>query len=139
MSNWNFLNEHRCRLAIPAVVPPQYVTTDSDGFNGMFRFALDSHMVRCVVSDGMGWQHVSVSYEYEKKTPSWSVMCKIKELFWEDEDCVVQFHPPKSVYVNCHPYCLHLWRCTEPNVVTPIPHPLMVGPRGVPQVKPFGT
>ena len=26
------------------------------------------------------------------------------------DECVVQFHPPKSEYVNLHPYCLHLWK-----------------------------
>ena len=31
-------------------------------------------------------------------------------MFWGDEDCVVQFHPPRSEYVNMHPNCLHLWK-----------------------------
>ena len=27
-----------------------------------------------------------------------------------EDETVVQYHPPKSDYVNNHPYCLHLWR-----------------------------
>jgi len=38
---------------------------------------------------------------------------------------VMQIHPRKSEYVNCHPYVLHLWRPI--NQVIPTPNPLMVG------------
>lgn len=61
-----------------------------------------------VWSNGNGWEHVSVSFE--KRVPTWDEMCKIKELFWNDDETVVQFHPKKSEYVNIHPYCLHLWK-----------------------------
>jgi hypothetical protein len=37
-------------------------------------------------------------------------MCLVKELFWSDDECVVQFHPPKQNYINQHPGVLHLWR-----------------------------
>ncbi len=61
-----------------------------------------------VFSWGMGWEHVSVSYS--NRCPTWEEMCRVKDIFWYDNECVVQFHPPKSEYVNNHPYCLHLWR-----------------------------
>lgn len=57
---------------------------------------------------GVPWEHVSVSIP--TRCPNWPEMCHIKELFWDDEDAVIQFHPPKSEYVNNHNYCLHLWR-----------------------------
>lgn len=53
------------------------------------------------------WEHVSVS---SKKTPTWDETCYIKSLFWDEEDCVVQYHPPKSDYVNIAKTCLHLWK-----------------------------
>jgi hypothetical protein len=40
---------------------------------------------------------------------------------------VVQFHPPKSQYVNCHPYCLHLWRNKNQEVI--LPPSILVGPK----------
>lgn len=72
-------------------------------------------------SDG-GWEHVSVSTR--TRTPTWEEMCRVKSLFWEDSDCVVQYHPPKSDHINIHPYCLHLWRPT--NVELPRPPIIMV-------------
>lgn len=112
MSDWKFLNDHRARVVTP-YVPEQYISDDSFGFNGLFRFQFDTHAIRCIASDGGGWQHVSVSYEFEKKCPSWDVLCRIKDLFWEDQDVVIQIHPKKSEYVNRHEHCLHLWRCTD--------------------------
>ena len=61
-----------------------------------------------VIADGMGWDHVSVSHE--RRCPSWDEMCWVKHLFFEPNECVVQYHPPASDYVNVHPNCLHLWR-----------------------------
>lgn len=54
------------------------------------------------------WEHISVSLP--DRCPTWDEMCFLKDLFWEPEDVVVQFHPPKSEYVNLAKYCLHLWR-----------------------------
>lgn len=57
-----------------------------------------------------GWEHVSVAPYDISITPSWEDMCKVKEVFWEDEDFVIQVHPPKSLHINLMPNCLHLWR-----------------------------
>jgi len=69
-------------------------------------------------SDGLGWEHVSVSTP--GRAPNWAEMVFIKNLFWGTEDCVMQLHPPQSAYVNVHPHCLHLWR---PNDGREIPQP----------------
>lgn len=60
-------------------------------------------------SCGGGWEHVSVA-PFNGNNPTWDDMCFIKDLFWEETDCVVQYHPPKSDYVNVKENCLHLWR-----------------------------
>lgn len=44
------------------------------------------------------------------RCPTWEEMCQVKDLFWDDEDVVMQFHVPSKDHVNNHPYCLHLWR-----------------------------
>ncbi len=93
----------------------------------MFLVMLDSYQVRIIASDGEGWQHVSVSIvDRPNKTPSWKDMCAIKDLFWNEDDCVIQFHPPKSEYVNNHAGCLHLWKCTDGRE-QPMPPSIMVG------------
>jgi hypothetical protein len=69
------------------------------------------------------WEHVSVSGN--RRPPNWEEMCWVKDLFWGDEECVVQFHPPKSQYINCHPFCLHLWRGVDQPM--PMPPSILVG------------
>lgn len=84
----------------------------------------------CIVVDGddeIDWEHVSVSVKKQasnalihlERCPTWEEMCVVKDHFWEEEDCVVQFHPPKSEYISQHPYCLHLWRKINTNFETP--------------------
>lgn len=61
-----------------------------------------------IVSDGGGWDHVSVSHF--ARCPLWEEMCVVKDLFFKDDEVVMQLHPAKANYVNNHPKCLHLWR-----------------------------
>lgn len=72
--------------------------------------------LQIIASDGSeaeGWNHVSVSIPGRSDAcPSWPEMCLVKDLFFEPEECVVQFHPPRSTYINNHPGCLHLWSYT---------------------------
>jgi hypothetical protein len=94
-------------------------TTAADGNNGAFvvRLNEESPFFSVIASDGKGWDHVSVSLPH--RCPTWDEMCQIKDMFWDPEDCVVQYHPPKSEYVNNHPYCLHLWRNQTAEMVRP--------------------
>lgn len=122
MSNWTLLNE--CRVS-----PKQdrvFGTWPAAGFNGFFCLVLNGLRVKCIASDGDGWKHVSVSIEGQTiSAPSWNMMCQVKDLFWESNDWVVQFHPAKGEYVNTHPGCLHLWQSTA--APQPIPVAAMVG------------
>lgn len=103
------------------------------GNNGAFVIRLSqSAIANVIASDGLEWEHVSVhivcavngSWNNTKmRTPTWSEMCKIKEMFWDEEDCVVQYHPSKSQYVNMHKHVLHLWR--------PINQEIPVPPKGL--------
>jgi hypothetical protein len=72
-----------------------------------------------------GWEHVSVSLEH--RAPTWEEMCTVKDLFWDDSEVVIQYHPKKDDYINCHPNCLHLWRPTRRNI--PTPPTILVGPK----------
>ena len=97
------------------------------GNNGAF-FVPNPHArngppLKIIASDGEGWEHVSVSLP--NRCPTWEEMAAVKRLFWGGEDCVLQYHPPESEYVNNHPFCLHLWRPV--GVTIPLPPSLMVG------------
>lgn len=73
--------------------------------------------IAVIASWGGGWEHVSVSLA--RRCPTWEEMCMVKDIFWGEEECVVQFHPPRSEYVNRHPYCLHLWKKIGEEYETP--------------------
>lgn len=90
---------------------------ESYGNNGMFFIPFESYQFKVIASDDKGWEHVSISLD--NRTPNWREMCFIKDLFWDEEECIVQYHPPKSEYVNNHPYCLHLWRPKDEKLPTP--------------------
>lgn len=103
--------------------PFGYNTEDGSPF-GMFRIPgrqAKGRGLKVIAVDGedTGWEHVSVSIEGSHKCPSWEEMCIVKRLFWDDNECVVQFHPEEEKYVNLHSGCLHLWKC----VATPFPTP----------------
>ena len=91
--------------------------------NGAFSFP-DGLFI--IVSDGMGWEHVSVSRK--SRMPSYEDLTRAKEIFWDEEDCAMQLFVPKSQHINCHQYCLHLWRPLEDDI--PMPPGIMVGPSG---------
>ncbi len=81
--------------------------------------------LHCIASEGDGWEHVSVSLY--NRIPDWQEMCFIKDIFWDEEDMVIQYHPPKSEYINFHPCCLHLWKPI--GIGLPCPPSYMIGPK----------
>lgn len=85
---------------------------NGDSGNGCFKVYVNGRSFKCIASNSGGWDHVSVSPWSDKRKccPTWDEMCAIKDLFFGQDERVVQYHPPKSEYVNNHPYCLHLWR-----------------------------
>ena len=81
----------------------------------------DEDVVRIIANDACResdwWEHVSVSLAH--RVPRWEEMCAVKDLFWSEDECVVQFHPARKDYVNFHPYTLHLWRHAKKKFLTP--------------------
>ena len=104
----------------------QAASSDDYGNNGAF-FIKSLKLNRplyVIASDGLGWEHVSVSLP--DRCPHWDEMCFVKSLFWDPSDLVVQFHPPADLYVNNHPHTLHLWRKAGDNDWVPMPMKGMV-------------
>ena len=109
-------NEYRLKDGMMA-------SEDSYRNNGCFIIPFRSYEFTVIASDGMNWDHVSVSLP--KRCPNWEEMCYIKSLFWEPDECVIQYHPPEEEYVNNHDNCLHMWK--PQNVDIPVPDSLLVG------------
>lgn len=93
--------------------------TLGDSNNGAFIIPSprDREKMMVIISDGLGWEHVSVSRK--DRTPTWEEMCFIKNLVFEEDETVIQYHPAKKDYINVHPYCLHLWKPLEANLPLP--------------------
>ena len=81
----------------------------------------------CKFTSAQGWEHVTVSGK--NKVPEWNIMCKVKEIFWEDEECCIEYHPRKSQYVNNNENCLHIWKPI--GVKLPEPPTILLGFTGV--------
>lgn len=94
--------------------------------NKLRAIASESESVECAIGmeDSKGWEHVSVSLR--NRCPNWDEMSYVKDLFWAEDETVVQYHPKKSEYVNCHPYVLHMWRNVQ--FEFRLPPSIFVGP-----------
>ena len=118
MRNLNLLDQYR--------KDHQLLGMGDDG-NGYFEIPGIGSILRVVASNGMGWDHVSISTI--RRCPNWPEMKKIKELFFLDEEPAYQIFPAKKDYINCHPYCLHWWRPQNGQVLEPQTD--MVGPKEI--------
>src|SRR3954463_6943988 len=71
------------------------------GNNGAFVVpGPERHKLFCIVSDQDGWEHVSISLHNKARLPVWTEMCFVKDLFWDEDEVVIQYHPAKADYVN---------------------------------------
>ena len=113
-------------LEMARCVDGRLATTKDDGPNGLFYLRRErgpKTELRIIASDGLGWEHVSVSTA--TRCPTWDEMCLVKDLFWSEDEAVMQLHPPKTEYVNNHAFCLHLWRPMDGSI--PLPPAELVG------------
>ena len=106
----------------------QIIKKGFDGGMGVFTKGSLKNMT-VIWSYGGGWEHVSI--DGKNRTPTWDEMCSIKDMFFSDDECCVQYHPPKSEYVNNVPHCLHIWKPIEQySGELPVPPSLFVGIKG---------
>lgn len=95
----------------------------NDGMGGKYYDKYTGKWLNFIFSYQMGWEHLSVSMP--GKTPSWEQMCRMKDIFWDKNECCVEYHPKEEDYVNNHNHCLHIWKPTE--VELPTPPSILVG------------
>src|SRR5690554_2926413 len=98
----------------------QFIETGKDGGIGYIVHPVVEWHMTVIFSNALGWDHVSVSRG--NQTPTWEEMCIVKDIFFREEECVVQYHPPKTENINNnphHPYVLHLWRPQNQEIPMP--------------------
>ena len=59
------------------------------------------------------------SVSHKDKILSWEVMNEVKDMFFLENEVVMQLHPIKDKYINNHKKCLHLWRLINEKIPTP--------------------
>lgn len=100
--------------------------TFSKSIYGIFSIPLSPEESAIAIADNglydSEWEHVSVSFSHRCLT--WEEMCKIKDMFFFEDEAVMQIHPEKKNYVNFHEYTLHLWRPKTKEI--PLPPPRIV-------------
>lgn len=107
---------------------PAYGDSPAGENVGFFVIETPRGIIRIIASDGLDgaeWEHVSVSLMH--RCPTWEEMALVKDLFWPEDETVVQFHPRKTEHVNYHRFCLHLWRKHESE--PELPPSILVGPK----------
>lgn len=105
----------------------KFFGTTGDEGNGVFKVFVQGRSFFAIATSEAGWEHVSVSRK--NRCPTWEEMCAVKDMFFEKEECAIQYHPRESEYVNNHPYCLHIWRPI--GIAIPEPPSYLVGVKGI--------
>lgn len=100
---------------------------EDGGMGWLFGLHSNKPIASVIWSTGGGWDHVSISPMKKSHTPSWDEMCDLKDMFFREDEVVMQLHPAKSQYVNNMPNCLHLWK--PQYELIPTPPSIMVGIR----------
>lgn len=90
----------------------------SYGNNGYFFIPKGDTGLIVIASDGMGWEHVSVSRYMSEDLPSWYELALVKNLFWDEEETVIQFIPKKSEHRSIGEV-LHMWKKSGHEYETP--------------------
>ena len=78
-----------------------------------FYFAMEGNKigdVTAITFPDEVWEHVLLDPLTLQRCPTWPEMVRMKEMFWNPRDVVIQVHPAKKDYINIMPYALHQWR-----------------------------
>lgn len=111
LKNLSGLKEYRVPVGMPMM------KFKEDDYNGAFNIELKGDKYNILISNDGGWEHASISLR--NKMPDTKAMNTLKQMFFEDDETVMQLHPPKSEYISNHQYCLHLWRPTKKHIPLP--------------------
>ncbi len=109
-------------LLLPIHDSAEFVALDTDD-NFVYRIPSpwkDGDTLAVHLGSAAGWEYACVSTQH--RCPVLEEMAFIKSQLWEPEDCVVEYHPPQSQYVNVHPYCLWPFRPINGGIPRPPTH-----------------
>lgn len=76
-------------------------------------------LLNVIAADGSETRFDHVSVSLKDRTPTWEEMAWVKSLFWDEEELVIEYHPPKSKYINVTSTVLHLWKPLDVEIPLP--------------------
>jgi hypothetical protein len=87
------------KLQAARIKTGQFASRPEDGGYGAFRLmgpcGEELVIIACAAAvddaDAEGWEHVSISTK--RRNPNWQEMSFVKDLFWDDEECVRAIPP----------------------------------------------
>lgn len=102
----------------------QWESTAENGNNGAFALPYCGIWLFCIVSDELGWDHISISLLNKarktiKRTPTWEEMEHVKRFFFAPDEVVIQLHVAEEDHLSIHDYVLHLWRKQDYEIPLP--------------------
>ena len=95
---------------------------ENNAGGGVFLIETPDGNILIQASNGLGWDHVSVSLV--DRCPTWQEMEMVKRLFFYPEEVCMQLHVAESEHISVMPYCLHIWRPQKEGI--PLPPSMMV-------------
>ena len=103
------------------------ISKPGDKFGAFTISHKDGRVLLMSVDNGAvsGWEHVSVTCirKHRKNLkavmPDCAVMDMVKDMWWDSNETVVQFHAPKDDVVNKHPESVHLWKSLRQEYLLP--------------------
>ncbi len=67
------------------------------GIDGeMFNVRINYRLYNVIASNGGVWDHVSIDPINQGHTPTWDVMCVLKDICFNDDETVIEYHPAKK-------------------------------------------
>lgn len=100
-------------------IDPTDIAPNVASYHGKIQFKGDKRTFFFIMSmnEPVGkkqWEHVSVHILGKKETlPSWTDMCRIKDIFWNKDEEAHQIHPTEESYIHGvmgQNNVLHIWR-----------------------------
>lgn len=99
-------------------------TDRGHGNNGAFLIPATGHPAAVIASDQDGWEMVSIAHCERPLTLA--EVDAIRDLFWSQDDVVIQFHFPHQDRKGQHRYAVKLWRRAGQDAQLPPRHLLGV-------------
>jgi len=122
---WNHLDKYRQQS-------PPFHSPPGSTF-GSFSVPRNGVILNIIATDGRmdaggelpdtEWEHVSVhavdTVFHKRRIPTWLEMCFVKDLFWEQDEVVMQLHVASKDHININEHVLHLWKPTKSFIPLP--------------------